>query len=140
LGIAHDTPKVVTKYIGSFHSDIRYSLLLFEPTTIDLASVKAIHIESKGKNERDDHSRKPPFKPPNDKSKTRWNGKENKMAVAKEGERHYCNHYKKEGHDADHCWKKHTCSFQLLLKTSISSKYTRKNSSMKSKRVHSCPS
>ena len=49
LGIALDTPKVVTKYIGSLHSYIRHSLLLFEPTTIDSANVKAIHIENRGK-------------------------------------------------------------------------------------------
>ena len=29
------------------------------------------------------------------------------MAVAKEGERSYCNHYKKEGHNDDHYWKQH---------------------------------
>ena len=57
LGIALDTPEVVTKYIGSLHSYIRHSLLLFEPTTIDSASVKAIHIENKGKNEREDQSK-----------------------------------------------------------------------------------
>ena len=64
---ALDSPKVVTKYIGSLHSYIRHSLLLFEPTTIDSTSVKEIHLENRGKNERDDHSRKPPFKPSNGK-------------------------------------------------------------------------
>lgn len=54
LGIALDAPEVVTKYISSLHSYIRHSLLLFEPTTLDSASVKAIHIESRGKNERED--------------------------------------------------------------------------------------
>ena len=109
LGIALDTPEVVTKYIGSLHSYIRHSLLLFEPTTIDSANVKAIHIENRGKNEKDDHSRKPPFKPPNGKPKAKWKGKEKKMASTKkeEGERPYCNHCKKEGHDDDHCWKQH---------------------------------
>lgn len=33
-------------------------MLLFEPTTIDLTSVKAIHIENRGKNEIDDQSKK----------------------------------------------------------------------------------
>ncbi len=54
LGIALDTPEVVTKYIDSLHSYIRHSLLLFEPTTIDAASVKAIHIENRGKNKSED--------------------------------------------------------------------------------------
>ena len=107
LGIALDTPEVVTNYIVSLHSCIRNSLFLFEPTTIDSASVNAIHIENRGKNERDDHSRKPPFKPPNNKSKEKWKGKEKKMAVAKEGEMSYCNHCKKEGHIDDRYWKQH---------------------------------
>lgn len=107
MDIALDTPEVVTKYIGSLHSYIRHSILLFEPTTIDSANVKAIHIENMGKNERDDQSRKPPFKPPNGKSKAKWKGKEKITATAKEGERPYCNHCKKEGHDDKHCWKQH---------------------------------
>lgn len=103
MGIALDTLEVVTKYVGSLHSYIMHSLLLFEPTTIDSSSVKEIHTEKRGKNERDDHSRKPPFKPPNGKSKAKWKGEEKKMVAVKEGERSYCNHYKKEGHDGDHC-------------------------------------
>ena len=46
LGISLDSPEVVTKYIGSLHSYNRHSLLMFEPTTIDSASVKAIHLET----------------------------------------------------------------------------------------------
>lgn len=95
LGIALDTTEAITKYIGSLNSYIRHSLLLFEPTTMDSASVKEIHIENKGKNEGDDHSRKPLFKPPNGKSIEKWKGKEKKMATAKEGEIPYCNHCKK---------------------------------------------
>ena len=97
LGIALDSPEVVTKYIGSLHSYHRHSLLLFEPTTIDLASVKAIHLENRGKNERDDHFKKPPFKPPNGKPKVKGKGKEKRTTSTKkdEGERPYCTHYKK---------------------------------------------
>jgi len=80
---------------------------LFEPTTIDVTSVKAIHIENRGKNEREDQSKKPPFKPPNGKSKVKWKGKEKKTTTAKEGVRPYCSHCKKEGHNDDHYWKKH---------------------------------
>jgi len=83
LGIAFDSPEVVTKYIGSLHSYLRHSLLLFEPTTIDSASVKAIHLENKGKNERDDHFKKPPFKPPNCKPKVKGKGKEKRTTSTK---------------------------------------------------------
>jgi len=34
--------------------------------------------KNRGKNEIDDHSRKPLFKPPNGKSKAKWKGKEKK--------------------------------------------------------------
>jgi len=50
LGISLDLPQIVTKYVGVLHSYIRHSLLLFYPTTIDAASVKAIHLEDRGKN------------------------------------------------------------------------------------------
>lgn len=51
LDILLDAPETVTKYIGALHSYIRHSLLLFEPTTIDEASIKAIHLEIRGKND-----------------------------------------------------------------------------------------
>ena len=55
LGIPLDSPEIVTKYIGSLHNYIRHSLLLFEPLTIDEASVKDMHLESRGTNEQNDH-------------------------------------------------------------------------------------
>ena len=105
MGITLDSPEVVTKYIGSLHSYIRHSLLLFEPTTIDSASVNAIHLENRGKNERYDHFKKPSFKPPNGKPKVTGKGKEKRMTSTKkdEGEWPYCTNCKKEGHDDDHC-------------------------------------
>lgn len=45
LGISLDSLKTITKYVGALHSYIRHSLLLFEPTTIDVAGVKDIHLE-----------------------------------------------------------------------------------------------
>ena len=52
LEIPLDSPETITYYIGSLHSYIRHYFLLFEYTTIDAASVKAIHLESSGKNEK----------------------------------------------------------------------------------------
>jgi len=63
LGISLDSPKTITKYIGSLHSYIRHSLLLIEPTTIDVAIVKAIHLEPKGKNDKEEKPKKSSFKP-----------------------------------------------------------------------------
>eukprot|EP00253_Pinus_taeda_P022181 PITA_22181 len=52
-----------------------------------------------GKNERDDHLKKPPLKPPNGKPRVKGKGKEKRMASTKkdEGEIPYCTHYKTEG-------------------------------------------
>ena len=44
LGISPDSLETITKYIVSLHSYIRHSFLLFEPTTTNVASVKAIHL------------------------------------------------------------------------------------------------
>ena len=122
LGISLDSPEVVTKYIESLHSYIRHSLLMFEPTTIDLASVQAIHLENKGRNDKYDHSKKPPFKPSNGKFKGKGKGKEKKMKSTKKdkGEKPYCTHYKKEGHDDDHCWKLYPGKSQRDMVESVS--------------------
>ena len=82
LGIALDSPEVVTKYIGSLHSYIRHSLLLFKPTTIDSASVKAIHLESRRTPEWDDHPKR-------------------SVAAKRRGEKLSCTHCEKEGHDEE---------------------------------------
>ena len=80
---------------------------MFEPAIIDSAIVKAIHLENRGKNETDDRFKKPPFKPRNGKPKVKGKGKEERATSTKkdEGERRYCNHYEKEGHNDVHCWK-----------------------------------
>ena len=88
MGIALDSPKVVTKSIGSLHSYIRHSLLLFQPTTIDSASVKAIHLENRGTHGRDDHSKR-------------------STSSRRRGENPSCTHWEKEGHDEEKCWKLH---------------------------------
>lgn len=58
LIIPLDSLEIVTKYIGSLHSYIRHSLLLFEPVTIDEASVKAMHLVSRGMHEQNDHPKR----------------------------------------------------------------------------------
>jgi len=109
LGISLDSPKVVTKYVGALHSYIKHSLLLFEPSTIDSVSVKVIHLESKGMNDKEDQPKKSSFKPHNGKFKGRGKGKYKKATTSKkeEGENPSCTHCKKEGHDDEHCWKLH---------------------------------
>ena len=109
LAISLHSPETVTKYISALHSYIKHSLLLFQPTTIDVVSVKAIHLESKGKNDKEYHPNKSSFKPHNGKFKGKGKGKDKKETRTKkeQGENPSCTHCKKEGHDDEHCWKFH---------------------------------
>ena len=107
MGISLDSPETLTKYIGALHSYVRHSLLLFEPTTIDMASVKAIHLESKRNNEKEYHPKKSCFKPHNGKFKGKGKGKDKKETITKieEGAKLSCTHCKNEGDDDEHSWK-----------------------------------
>lgn len=64
-------------------------MLLFGPKTLDEASVKTIHLESRGKHEKYDHP----------KRETKTKRKEAKPS---------CTHCEKEVHDEEHCWKMHS--------------------------------
>jgi len=55
LNVPLDTSETLMKYIGSFHSYLHHSFLLFKPKIINEASVKVVHIESRGKHEQEDH-------------------------------------------------------------------------------------
>ena len=50
--LAHDIPlntrETLLKYIGSFHSSLQHTLLMFNPTEFDEVCVQAIHVESGG--------------------------------------------------------------------------------------------
>lgn len=61
---------------------------MFEPTTLDQASAKAIHLERRGKNEQDNHSKKI-------------------VTTMKKEAKPSCTHCEKEGHDEKHCSKLH---------------------------------
>ena len=109
MGISLDAPETITKYISALHSYIRDLLLLFKPTSIDTTNVKAIHLESQGKSDRDDQTKKIPFKPQHGKLQKKGKGKVKKTVTTKKGDRAtpFCTHCKKDGHDEDHCWKLH---------------------------------
>lgn len=97
FSISLDSHKIVTNYIGVLHSYIRDSLLLFEPTTIDVTSVKATHLESIGKNDKVEKIKRYSFTPHNDKFKGKGKGKDKKVATTKKEEREKpsCTHCKK---------------------------------------------
>ena len=85
-GISFDSPETVTKYIGALHSYIKHYLLLFEPTTIDAANVKAIHLERRINNDKEEKPKKTYFKPHNGKFKGKGKGKDKKATTTKKEE------------------------------------------------------
>ena len=48
LNVPLDTSETLMKNIGSLHSYLRHSLLLFKPKNLDEASVKVVHLKSRG--------------------------------------------------------------------------------------------
>jgi hypothetical protein len=94
------------KYIGALHSYIHYTLLLFNPTSLDKVCVQATHLENKGKHVQEDPTKKPSNLPHNPFNK--FKRKDNKTTtMTREGGKPSCTHCKKRSHDAEHCWKLH---------------------------------
>lgn len=58
MNVPLDTPETLMIYIASLHSYLRHSLLLFDPETLNEASVKVVHLESMGKHEQEDHPKR----------------------------------------------------------------------------------
>jgi hypothetical protein len=58
LGIPLYTQETLLKYIGGLHSYLRHTILMFNPTNLDEVCVQATHIESRGKNVKDNFSKK----------------------------------------------------------------------------------
>ena len=78
---------------------------MFIPTNLDEVCVQATHMESKGKNTKENFSKKP-FKTYGNKFKGKGKGK-HAATVKKEREKTTCTHCQKKGHDASKCWKLH---------------------------------
>ena len=93
------------KYIEDFHSYLRHTILIFNPTNHDEVCVQATHLETRGKNLQEEGNKKP-FQS-GEKGK-KYKGKQKKNAsIKKEGEKPMCKNCSKEGHDEAHCWKLH---------------------------------
>jgi hypothetical protein len=80
-------------------------ILMFNPTNLDEVCVQATHIETKGKNTKENFSKKS-FKPDEKKFKGKWKSKHT-ATLKKEGDKPTCTHCQKKGHDASKCWKLH---------------------------------
>lgn len=76
------------KYIGCLHNYLRHSLFLFEPTILDVVSVKFKHLEKRGKYEK-------------------YNQVKKEETTRKKEQNPSCTHWKKEGKDEENYWKLH---------------------------------
>eukprot|EP00253_Pinus_taeda_P021195 PITA_21195 len=106
LGISLESPETLLKYIGGLPSYLRHTILMFNPTSIDEVSVQATHLEARGKNVNPEigGSSKPTASKKKEKRKHKWKErKANSVQKAKPS----CTHYKKDGHDDEHCWSLH---------------------------------
>jgi hypothetical protein len=106
LGVDLSSQENLLKYIGSLHSYLRHTILMFKPSNLHEVCVQETHLEARGRNETHEGS-KNPFSH-GDKGKRKFKGNGRKIAsVKKEGEKFTCKHCSKDGHDEDHCWKLH---------------------------------
>jgi hypothetical protein len=74
LGIPLYTQETLLIYIGGLHSYLRHMILMFNLTNLDEVCVQETHIETKGKNTKENVSKKP-FKPDGNKFKGKGKGK-----------------------------------------------------------------
>ena len=90
-------------FIGGFHSYLRHTILMFNPTNLDEVSVQFTHIKSKGKSVHD---------VPSVESRQAKEGKakqkgKHAATMKKEEDMPTCSHCQKQGHEEEKCWKLH---------------------------------
>ena len=79
---------------------------MINPTSIDEVFIQATHLEARGKNGNPEvgGSSKPTASKNKEKRKQKW--KERKTNTIQKS-KSSCTHYKKDGHDDEHCWILH---------------------------------
>jgi hypothetical protein len=101
LNIPLDYYETLMKYIGTLHSYIHHTLLLFNPTSLEEFCVKATHLENRGKHAQEDPMKKPSKLP--HKTFKKFKRKDKKTAkVTREGGNPSCTHCNKRSHDEEH--------------------------------------
>jgi hypothetical protein len=93
-------------YIGTLHSYIRHTFLLFKPTSLDEVCVKSTHLENRGKHVQEDPMKKPSNFPQNTFKKFKRKDKKTTI-VTREGGKPSFTHCNRIGHDEEHYWKLH---------------------------------
>jgi hypothetical protein len=51
LGVDLSSQDTLLKYIGSLHSYLRHTILMFNPSNLDEVCVQDTHLDARGKNE-----------------------------------------------------------------------------------------
>jgi hypothetical protein len=98
LNIPLDSYETLMKYIGTLHSYIHHTFLLFNTTSLDEVCVQATHLENMGKHVQEDPMKKPSNFP--HKTFKKFKRKDKKTAiVTREGGKPSCTHCKKSSHD-----------------------------------------
>lgn len=59
LGVDFHSQDTLLKYIGGLHSYLGYTILMFNPTSLDVVCVQATHLEARGKNISEEGKNKP---------------------------------------------------------------------------------
>jgi hypothetical protein len=88
LNIPLDSYETLMKYIGTLHSYILHTFLLFNPTSIDEVCVQSTHLENKGKHVQEDPMKKPSNFPHKNFNKFKRNDKKT-TTVTREGGKPY---------------------------------------------------
>jgi hypothetical protein len=106
LNIPLDSYETLVKYIGALHSYIHHTFLLFNPTNLGKVCVQDTHLENMGKHVQEDPTKKHSNLPHKPFLKSKRKDKKT-ATMMREGRNPSCTHFKKSGHDDEHCWKLH---------------------------------
>eukprot|EP00253_Pinus_taeda_P028538 PITA_28538 len=105
LGVDLQTQETLLNYIGGFHSYLRHTILMFNPTSLDEVCVQATHLEARGKKTFEE-GRNKPAKGKNKEKTSKGKGKMN-ASIKQESEKVICKHYCKLGQEEKNYWKLH---------------------------------
>jgi hypothetical protein len=96
--------ETLMKYIGTLHSYIHHTFILFNPTNLDEVCVQATHLENMGNHVQEDPTKKNSNLPHNPFKKFKRKNKKTATVKREEGNP-FCTHCKKSVHGDEHCWK-----------------------------------
>ena len=97
LGVDLQSQVTFLKYIGGLHNYLIYTILMFNPTSLDEVCVQATHLEARGKNTFN----------VNEGSDLKGKGRKRIANSRKEKGKLFCKKCSKTDQNEYHCWKIH---------------------------------